>query len=126
MRSVLVTVDAPHESLDLELPAEVPLRELLPILLELCRLPVTPPGPSGAAASSVWALGVAGLGPLPSSRSLAESEIVDGARLLLQDSLTWRQPRPSDTSAGVRTGAPRRSASGIGVRWRRDGLLSGS
>jgi hypothetical protein len=120
MFTVLVTVDTPHASLDLELPAEIPLREVLPALLEVCGLPQA----TESVTPEAWALGLAESGPLPPSQTLLESAIVDGARLLLQDGLSWRRPRLPGALADV--APPDMVAGGIAVRWRRDDLLPSS
>jgi len=122
MRSVLVTLTTRHDTRDLEMPAEVAVRDLLPALLDLCGLPPSPQGQGGAdgASGAVWTLGLEGIGPLPAARSLLECEIVDGMRLLLLDSHAWRALGPR---APAHSATPRAGAGGIGVRWRRDGLL---
>jgi hypothetical protein len=116
MRTTLVTIDTPRESLDLELPAETPLRELAPALLRLVGLPA-------ADGSDSWILGREQSGPLPPARSLLECDVVDGTRLVFQRASQWRAPKRAKQADRV---AANISAGPIGVRWRRDGLLSGT
>lgn len=119
MRSALVTLQTPRQSLDLELPAEIPLRELLPSLIELCALSPAPP-------SDAWTFGLEERGPLPMAGTLVECEIVDGMRVLLQAASFWRAPRRGQEQAPTPVTGRAGSSGPIGVRWRRDNLLSGT
>jgi WXG100 protein secretion system (Wss), protein YukD len=122
MRTVLVTVDTPRQRADLELPAEAPVGDLLPLLLDALILAATP---HTAEAANAWMLRTSDGAPLHPARSLIDGGIVDGMRLVLQDVASFQmerqraaasQPLPQQVSAGPSTG-------GIGIRWNRDGLL---
>src|SRR5579872_3500490 len=130
MRTVLVTLDTPRQRADLELPAEAPVGDLLPLLLEAFALAtpatVTPPSAGTANVANVWMLRAPNGAPLHPARSLSDGGIVDGMRLVLQDVASFQlerqreaaatPPQPQQLPAGPSTG-------GIGIRWNRDGLL---
>lgn len=127
MRTVLVTLDTPRQRADLELPAEAPVGDLLPLLLEAFALaaPATVT-PSSTNVANVWMLRAPNSAPLHPARSLSDGGIVDGMRLVLQDVASFQMerqreaaatpPPPQQLPAGPSTG-------GIGIRWNRDGLL---
>ena len=122
MRTVLVALETPRQRADVELPAEVPVGELLPLLLDAFTL-VTP---APAQPANVWLLRAPNGVPLHPARSLIDGGIVDGMRLVLQDVATFQMerqravattpPPPPQIPANPSTG-------GIGIRWNRDGLL---
>jgi WXG100 protein secretion system (Wss), protein YukD len=106
---ILATVVGPHRSIDLEMPAETPIRDLIPVLLHI----------QGAALGNrlldgpqVWGLGFPETEPFPPQRSLLESGVPDGAVLILRDATYWRRQRDSATP---RSTAPRATSGGIGV-----------
>ncbi len=69
-----LTVLAPRHTVDVALPADVPVAELVPMVLEL----VGEPDPGDAWRPEPWRLsGVAG-GPLPAAATLAELGVLDG------------------------------------------------
>lgn len=120
MRTVLVTVDTPRQHADVELPAEAPVGDLLPLLLDAFTLA---PTLAAAEAANAWMLRAPNGQPLHPTRSLADGGIVDGMRLTLQDAASFQMERqraaaalPQQLPAGPSTG-------GIGIRWNRDGLL---
>ncbi len=90
MRTVLVTVDYLNESLDLGLPAEVPISEFLPILLEMCGLTRQEAAPL----SEQWELAY-GSAALSITRSLQSYGVVDGMRLML------RRPAAQETAVSM-------------------------
>lgn len=115
MNTLLVTVMGPGHSVDLELPGEVAISELLPMLLEIC-------GPQSLRASvpdafvwNMWGLRPAGGQQiLQPNLSLAQAGILDGALLELQDLEALRHARPR--SAFVPRTVEAQSG-GIGVTW---------
>lgn len=112
--TVLATVQGPGKTLDLELPGDVPVSELLPLLLELCG---SPGSPSQKERQSPIRLQVVGARvPLAPNRTLIEAEVSDGAVLVLQTSTPPENlaPRPS-VSRSVR---PATNAGGISVTWK--------
>ena len=80
MDILLVTVDCLGESVDLGLPAEVPMNEFLSLLLEACGQIL----PEGPAPPDEWELALYGGAPLPLTSSLQSCGIIDGMRLVLQ------------------------------------------
>jgi hypothetical protein len=80
MHTLLVTVDCLGEHVDLGLPAEVPISEFLPILVEACGQILA----EDAAAVEEWELALYGGTALPTTSSLQSCNVVDGMRLVLQ------------------------------------------
>jgi type VII secretion integral membrane protein EccD len=73
-----LTVLAPRRSVDVALPADVPVAELVPMVLELVGEPARTDGVRGP---EPWRLsGIAG-GPLPAAATLAELGVLDGEHL---------------------------------------------
>lgn len=114
MQTVLLTIVSPQRTLDLRLPAEIPIGDLLPRIGELCgtNLPDAKP-----AKQLSWHLLLPSSGEiLKADWSLSEAGILDGAMLLLRNnSSTERQPaapvfQPETILPGEESG-------GIGVRW---------
>ncbi len=118
MRTVLVTVEDPSGTTDLELPLDVPIGELLPALAAACSS--LQAGVFGMGGLSL-ALGAAEGGAFSTEHRLADCGVVDGMRLLLQEETAWRRgtraagssPLPADVPSSTQTG-------GIGIRWNRD------
>lgn len=116
METVFVTLVSPARRIDLKLPAEVPVGELLPKVLELC-------GPrlfSLQAMQTQWHLVLPDKGvALPPARSLQECGIVDGAVLFLHDNaaLVQRQQQAASQSFRPQFIRPDASTGGIGVKW---------
>jgi len=80
--TLLVTVRGPLKTRDLELPGDVSVRELIPLLLEIC-------GPQEYDLKKVLqapiSLQVEGMrAPLSSERTLVDADVCDGAVLVLQ------------------------------------------
>ena len=119
MQTVLVTITGPGKSMDLEVPGEVPLGELLPELVKLC-------GPQSTAEaigdSFSWFLRLPEGNPLDANRSLIEADVMDGAVLVLQDrqALSRERARMQFQPQPV---APSRETGGIGIHWNKDGLI---
>jgi hypothetical protein len=119
MQTVLTTISGPGGSIDLELPGEVPVHDLLPELVNLW-------GPQLLLRSVEpfsWILAGQDGGSLDTNRSLIESGVMDGAVLVLRESASWARERqqaaqfvPEPVTPGPQTG-------GIGIRWNKAGLL---
>jgi type VII secretion integral membrane protein EccD len=75
-----VTVVAPHTRIDVALPADVAVADLLPMLLEMAKEAT----PDGGARHGGWALAKLGDAPLDPSRTLASLGVVDGELLQLR------------------------------------------
>ena len=116
MQTVLITLIGPAHRIDLKLPAEVPYRDLLPKLLELCGPQLARPQDRLAP----WRLVLQNGGrDLPSDRSLRECGVVDGAVLALQDNETFvaRQQEAATQTFRLQMIRPSASTGGIGVKW---------
>ena len=75
-----VTVVAPRTRIDVALPADVAVADLLPMLLELSREAT----PDGGARHGGWCLAKLGDGPLEPNRTLSALGVVDGEMLQLR------------------------------------------
>ncbi len=122
MQTLLITIIAPQKQVDLQVPAEVPVGDLLAALVALCV-------PSTAQAHTPnWRL-VYAQRQLATERSLVEAGVVDGALLTLQD-VSTQMTRPMEPIMAKpqhfvpRTVTPSRSTGGIGVTWSNDGLAN--
>lgn len=118
MRNVLVTVESPIGTADLELPLDMPIGALLPPLVSACSSPQVDAFGMGG---PPLALGTSEGGPFSATRTLADCGVVDGMRLLFQQEDAWRRRMsnpgasllPTDVPSSIETG-------GIGIRWSRD------
>ncbi|MEU4742431.1 type VII secretion integral membrane protein EccD [Actinosynnema sp. NPDC023658] len=75
-----VTVVAPRTRIDVALPADVSVADLLPMLLDMAKEAT----PDGGVRHGGWALAKLGEGPLDPSRTLAALGVVDGELLQLR------------------------------------------
>ncbi|MFI9007248.1 type VII secretion integral membrane protein EccD [Actinosynnema sp. NPDC053489] len=75
-----VTVVAPRTRIDVALPADVAVADLLPMLLDMAKEAT----PDGGVRHGGWALAKLGDGPLDPSRTLASLGVVDGELLQLR------------------------------------------
>jgi WXG100 protein secretion system (Wss), protein YukD len=115
--TLLVTVRGPFKTIDLELPGDVPVGELLPLLLEICGPQENDSKKVLQAPVSLQVLGARA--PLSSNSTLIDAGVYDGTVLVLQTN------HPPSTLA--ESSAPRQSVqksrpsgantSGIGVTW---------
>jgi WXG100 protein secretion system (Wss), protein YukD len=108
---LLITLCGPEKTLDLELPGDAPVGELLPLLLELCG------GQTGSFRSSSFHLYVSGSHmPLTNESTLLDARIQDSAVLLLQTSARPSKPPETDrfTPKAV---LPAKETGGIGITW---------
>jgi hypothetical protein len=115
--TLLLTVRGPFKTIDLELPGDVPVGELLPLLLEICGPQENDPKKVLQAPVSLQVLGARA--PLSSNSTLIDAGVCDGTVLVLQtnhspstpaESLAPRQSVPKLGQSGADTG-------GIGIRW---------
>jgi hypothetical protein len=120
MQTILVTVTGPGKSIDLEIPGELPLRELFPELLRLVG-PRTSVGVAEVTPS--WLLRFAEGRPLDPNRSLIESEVMDGALLVLQDSQALAREQTPPMQFHPPLVVPSRDTGGIAVYWNKEGFL---
>jgi hypothetical protein len=119
MQTVLLTLIGPTRRIDLRLPAEVPIGDLLPILLDLCGPDASPHAPMDR--SPAWYLMLpTSHAVLPSTHSLHACSVVDGAiLLLLQDPAAFvaQQRQANGPSFHPQVLLPSTETGGIGVRW---------
>ena len=123
MNVLLVTVNCLDHSVDLGLPADLPIGRFLPMLLEVCGL-----APSGTPDSDEeWELVPFGGDVLPIAASLERCGVLDGARLVLRvaasteievsERQSGRAYMPAYPSINADPGAPI-------VNWIRDDLFT--
>lgn len=118
MQTLLVTIVGFENSFDLQVPAEVPVGKLIPMLLEICDFKHTLISQRRRAQ---WTLSVAHSNTtLPAIASLLDAGVVDGSILLLRDTsspVRLRQtPEPQQTFRPVNI-EPGEQTGNIGVRW---------
>jgi WXG100 protein secretion system (Wss), protein YukD len=117
--TLLVTVRGPFTTVDLELPGDVPVGELIPLLLEICGSRENNPKNVLHAPASLQVAGMRA--PLSLNKTLIDADVCDGALLVLQtnhtpssviqaESFVPRQFVPRAVPPGADTG-------GIGVAW---------
>jgi MinD-like ATPase involved in chromosome partitioning or flagellar assembly len=97
--TVLVAVQGPDRRLNVEVPTESPVGDLLPELVRVL-------GGQDLGEDldhPTWGLGYAGNAPFPAETTLAQQGVVDGALLTLQPLTVWRQ----QLEAALLEGAPR-------------------
>jgi MinD-like ATPase involved in chromosome partitioning or flagellar assembly len=85
--TVLVAVQGPDRRLNVEVPTESPVGDLLP---ELVRV-MGGQDLGDDLDRPTWGLGYAGNAPFPTETTLAEQGVIDGALLTLQPLTVWRQ-----------------------------------
>jgi hypothetical protein len=115
--TLLVTLRGPLKTLDLELPGDVPVSELLPLFLEICGSHQNDPPISLQASVSLQVAGMSA--PLQSDKTLMDGGVRDGTVLVLQ---TNHLPSTAAESPGPqpfipKTVRPDANTRGIGVTW---------
>ena len=115
MQTLLLTLNSPTESVDLELPAEVPVESLLPALVRM-----NTPERGLQPDSPLWGLWSAATHQrLDPGRSLLEAGVVDGEILYLQyGSAPVKLPSKQEVAFQPKAIRPSVNSGGIGVRWR--------
>ncbi|GCF10020.1 EsaB/YukD family protein [Dictyobacter arantiisoli] len=118
MQTVLVTIVGSENRFDLQVPAEVPVGKLIPMLLEICDFNRTSIPQRGRAQ---WTLSMADSDTaLPAIASLLDAGVVDGCILLLQDTSSparlrqAQEPQPTFRPVNIEPGE---NTGNIGVRW---------
>jgi WXG100 protein secretion system (Wss), protein YukD len=115
--TLLVTVRGPLKTMDLELPGDVAVCELIPFLLEMCGSQKNDPK-KGLQANG--GLEIAGMGvPLLSDRTLIDANVSDGAVLVLQTKHVPSAPteRLAPRQFVSRSVQPDADTGGIGITW---------
>ncbi len=121
MQTVLVTLNGPGSSIDLELPGDVPIRDLLAELTKLWEPPAEEP-----TEPLHWMLSREGGGVLDAARTLIECGVMDGAVLGLQDSVSLARQREQAAQLAPGIIQPGPQTGGIGIRWNKEGWLKES
>lgn len=118
MQTLLVTIVGFESSFDLQVPAEVPVGKLIPMILKICAFPQMHSAQPGR---TKWTLSIADSNTtLPAMASLLDAGVADGTILLLEDASSPRRSqqipepqqvfRPTNIEPGEYTGD-------IGVKW---------
>jgi len=114
MQTVLLTIVSSHQSIDLKLPAEVPIGDLMSRIKELCGVRDTDAAPSKRLS---WHLLLPSTGEaLDAGRSLSEAGVIDGTTLLLRNNASIEQQRAAPVFQ-PKTIIPGEESGGIGIRW---------
>jgi len=113
--TVIVTLRGPHKTLDMELPGDILVGELLPFLLIICGYAKDDARAFHRLGARLQVAGLAGI--LSSDKTLIDANVCDGMVLVLQtadspldESLAPQPSVPTSLQPGIATG-------GIGVNW---------
>ncbi|HTK06036.1 MAG TPA: EsaB/YukD family protein [Ktedonobacteraceae bacterium] len=112
MQMLLITITSSRQNIDLQVPGELPISDLLPTLLEIC----SPTEAAAIQANVAWQV-VYDQKALPLERTLSELAVPDGAILRFQPlarNLHTEQKRPRRFVPG--NILPGRDTGGIGVQ----------
>jgi WXG100 protein secretion system (Wss), protein YukD len=116
-RTLLITVQGPRRTVDVELPGDVLTGELFPLLLEMCGDPAISP-PPGERVAAFWFLTPARTGkPLASALTLFDNNILDGDVLHLQERSLLPEPVAQGKQGIPGSIQPSEYTGGIGVTW---------
>ncbi len=126
MQTLLITLVGLQQRLDIQVPGEMALSDLLPSLLELCVPAVA--DFAKETQQGTWQL-LHQQKPLPLERSLIETDVVDGSLLILQNQEEqMTQPLEPIESApphfAPKTVTPGHTSGGIGISWSSEGLAN--
>ncbi|HEX4714772.1 MAG TPA: EsaB/YukD family protein [Ktedonobacteraceae bacterium] len=114
-KTLLVTVQGTQRELDIELPGDVLVSELLPLLLQMCGAPTS----TRERSTIRWNISISDTGKtLQARRTLLENNVLNGDLLLLQkaQSAAIGSQRPEQEKRQD-ANAPRRQSASIGVSW---------
>ena len=117
-QTLLVTVQGTRRRLDIELPGDVPVHELIPLLLDMCNHPARFAMSAGLN-KAAWTLHVDHLAqPLQPIQTLAGAGVLDGDVLLLQERNAARSKSPQSRSRSSAQVIEASEQTGmIGVEW---------
>ncbi|MDQ2904059.1 MAG: EsaB/YukD family protein [Ktedonobacteraceae bacterium] len=109
-RTLLVTVRGPQRTVDVELPGDIPISDLVPLLVEMCASPNMHTTP--------WALRSTQTSiPLTPALSLFAAGVLDGVELVLQRRDTLPDPGPRSKQFLPKSIVPGEHTGGIGITW---------
>ncbi len=123
MHTLLITITTTQGSIDIEVPGETLVEDLLPKLVDIC----IPQLPRTTQAHPIrWHLRIQDtLTPLKTTQTLLEAGIADGAIVQLQQTsigtLPQRERETRKTQFIPETILPSKQTGGIGVRWHSQG-----
>jgi hypothetical protein len=110
---LFVTVRGPLKTLDLELPGDVPVGELIPLLLEMCGSQRNVSQKGFGVPMKLQVVGARM--PLSADITLSGADVCDGAVLVLETSMRVESPAPQHFAPkAVR---PTAETGGIGITW---------
>ncbi len=112
--AIFITVVGPQRTIDLEIVADRPIRDLLPMLVEIQH--ATQDAHSQAIPEN-WQLELLDRTQLPASLSLTECSILDGAILRLHKIDPNEDPQAKKLLPDI---IPSKETWGIGIKWRRE------
>src|SRR5690348_13531340 len=101
MRTVLVTIDSPVRGVDCEVPGDLPIRDLIPLLIDVCGLSEMDNAQDMSVPVLEWALRLPTGQPFAEQESLIACGVVDGMRLLLHDRASWDAEAPLMTGSAT-------------------------
>lgn len=115
--TLLITIRGPLKTIDLELPGDVPVSELIPLFLEICGSQRNDPQESLQTPARLQVAGRSA--SLPLNKTLIDAGVCDGAVLVLQ---THRLPSIRAENLASQQSVPKTvrldaNAGGIGVTW---------
>ncbi|MDQ2715183.1 MAG: EsaB/YukD family protein [Chloroflexota bacterium] len=114
-RTLLVTVKGPRHTIDVELPGDIPISDLVPLLVEMC----VPPSMSATNMRTMpWSLRSTQAGtPLTPTLTLFEAGVLDGVELVLQRRGTPPASGPRGEQFLPQSILPSEHTGGIGITW---------
>jgi hypothetical protein len=113
-----VTLRGPLKTIDLELPGDIALGELIPLLLEICGFQKSDPRALSQANARLQVAGT--YTPLPLEKTLIDADVCNGTTLVLQTQEEGHQNSPYSATPqqfGPRWVQPGVDTGGIGVVW---------
>ncbi|HEX7736280.1 MAG TPA: EsaB/YukD family protein [Ktedonobacteraceae bacterium] len=102
-QTLLLTLQGPRRRLDIELPGDVPVSDLLPLLRQIC---------GDAAGGDRWSLSrQTGGRPLQAAHTLLDNKVLDGEVLVLH-----KEGTPLEARSAKRQAAPALQTQGGSIR----------
>ncbi len=118
-QTVLITVQGTRRRLDIELPGDVPIGELIPLLQELCNHPARFAASAGLE-KTMWTLYLSSLAqPLKTTQTLEQAGVLDGDVLLLQPRNASQQKNTQTRQRGAQPIEASPQTGMIGVEWKK-------
>lgn len=120
-QTVLITVQGTRRRLDIELPGDIPINDLIPLLQEMCNTPARLAANAARPEKTFWTLYLSSLAqPLKGTQTLLEAGVLDGDVLLLQASdASPKKPVQTGKRDFARTIQASEQTGMIGVEWKK-------